>query len=286
LALALTVTQTVLTTAPATFAWEIQIDDTVNGAGPLPAGNTEGNGTNAYLQAATNGTNFFLLADNPSFNNARQLPFLFGPTINTNTTVYVHSAVGSTKSHSFTAFASSVTPTQRLLVQLDPVGSQISIGTPWQATQGTIAGSTDGVDRDPAFFRFFGGSYAAAGQIVLNADDVRISSAISTSSRFNSAAPNLSNLSIDASLTAVNVGIDLKGTTTQAGQMRVGTAGSITASGPMLIDAQFSNIYFAGSITSPTQTYLLRAAGSTSQYDFMTRASASSVATGRATRWL
>ncbi|MEI6257320.1 MAG: hypothetical protein WCQ77_11820 [Planctomycetota bacterium] len=285
LALALTVTQKILTTGPATIAWEIQIDDIVNGAGPLPAGNTEGNGTNAYLQAATDGGSFFLVADNPAFNNARQLPFLvpIAGTNYTNTTVYVHSAAGlplETGPLSFTAFASSVTPTQRLLVQLNPLGSQISIGTPWQATQGTIGGGTDGADRDPASYRNFGGSYGAAGQIVLNADDVRVSSAISTSSRFNSRAPNLSNLSIDASLTAVNVGIDLKGTATEAGQMKVGTAGSITASGPMIIDAQYSNIYFAGAVSAPTQTYLLRAAGSTNQYDFMTKASASSIATG------
>ena len=67
LALALTVTQKILTTGPATIAWDIQIDDTVNGAGPLLAGNTEGNGTNAYLQAATDGGSFFLVADNPAF---------------------------------------------------------------------------------------------------------------------------------------------------------------------------------------------------------------------------
>jgi hypothetical protein len=232
LALAITATQTILTTGPATIAWDIQIDDTINGGGPLPAGNTTGNGTNAYLQAATDGGSFFLLADNPAFNNARQLPFLLpiAGTNYTNTTVYVHSAVGSTKSLSFTAFASSIIPTQRLLVQLDPAGSQISIGTPWQAALGTIGGAIDGVDRDPAFYRFFGGSYGAAGQIVLNADDVRVSSAISTTTRFNSSAPNLTNLSIDAALTAVNVGVDLKGTTTQAGQMKVGTAGSITSS--------------------------------------------------------
>ena len=198
----------------------------------------------------------------------------------TNTTVYVHSAVASTKSLSFTAFASSVIPTQRLLVQLDPAGSQISIGTPWQAALGTISGTIDGVDRDPAFYRFCGGSYGAAGQVVLNADDVRVSSAISTTTRFNSSAPNLTNLSIDAALTAVNVGVDLKGTTTQAGQMRVGTAGSITSSGPMIIDSQYSNIYFAGAVSAPTQTYLLRAPGSTAQYDFMTKASATSVTTG------
>ena len=171
-------------------------------------------------------------------------------------------------------------PTQRLLVQLDPAGSQISIGTPWQAALGTISGTIDGVDRDPAFYRFFGGSYGAAGQVVLNADDVRVSSAISTTTRFNSSAPNLTNLSIDAALTAVNVGVDLKGTTTQAGQMRVGTAGSITSSGPMIIDSQYSNIYFAGAVSAPTQTYLLRAPGSTAQYDFMTKASATSVTTG------
>jgi hypothetical protein len=282
LALAITATQTILTTTPATIAWEIQIDDTINGGGPLLPGNTTGNGTNAYLQAATDRDGFFLLADNPAFNNARQLPFLvpIAGTNYTNTTVYVHSAVGSTKSLSFTAFASSVIPTQRLLVQLEPAGSQISIGTPWQASQGTIGGATDGVDRDPAFFRFFGGSYGAAGQIVLNADDVRVSSAISTSTRFNSSAPNLTNLSIDAALTAVNVGVDLKGTTTQAGQMKVGTAGSIAASGPMIIDSQYSNIYFAGAVSAPTQTYLLRAPGSAAQYDFMTKASATSVTTG------
>jgi hypothetical protein len=282
LALAITATQTILTTTPATIAWEIQIDDTINGGGPLLPGNTTGNGTNAYLQAATDRDGFFLLADNPAFNNARQLPFLvpIAGTNYTNTTVYVHSAVGSTKSLSFTAFASSVIPTQRLLVQLEPAGSQISIGTPWQASQGTIGGATDGVDRDPAFFRFFGGSYGAAGQIVLNADDVRVSSAISTSTRFNSSAPNLTNLSIDAALTAVNVGVDLKGTTTQAGQMKVGTAGSIAASGSMIIDSQYSNIYFAGAVSAPTQTYLLRAPGSAAQYDFMTKASATSVATG------
>ena len=282
LALAITATQTILTTTVPTLAWDIQIDDTVNGIGPLPAGNTFGNGTNAYLQAATDGGNFFLLADNPAFNNARTLPFLVGiaGTNYTNTTVYVHSAVASTKSLSFTAFASSVIPTQRLLVQLDPAGSQISIGTPWQAALGTISGTIDGVDRDPAFYRFFGGSYGAAGQVVLNADDVRVSSAISTTTRFNSSAPNLTNLSIDAALTAVNVGVDLKGTTTQAGQMRVGTAGSITSSGPMIIDSQYSNIYFAGAVSAPTQTYLLRAPGSTAQYDFMTKASATSVTTG------
>jgi hypothetical protein len=282
LALAITATQTILTTTVPTLAWDIRIDDTVNGIGPLPAGNTTGNGTNAYLQAATDGGNFFLLADNPAFNNALQLPFLvpIAGTSYTNTTVYVRSAVGSTKSLSFTAFASSVIPTQRLLVQLDPAGSQISIGTPWQASQGTIGGTNDGVDRDPAFYRFFGGSYGAAGQIVLNADDVRVSSAISTSTRFNSSAPNLTNLSIDAAITAVNVGVDLKGTATQAGQMKVGTAGSITASGPMIIDSQYSNIYFAGAVSAPTQTYLLRAPGSTAQYDFMTKASATSVTTG------
>ena len=282
LALAITATQTILTTTVPTLAWDIQIDDTVNGIGPLPAGNTFGNGTNAYLQAATDGGNFFLLADNPAFNNARTLPFLvpITGTNYTNTTVYVHSAVASTKSLSFTAFASSVIPTQRLLVQLDPAGSQISIGTPWQAALGTISGTIDGVDRDPAFYRFFGGSYGAAGQVVLNADDVRVSSAISTTTRFNSSAPNLTNLSIDAALTAVNVGVDLKGTTTQAGQMRVGTAGSITSSGPMIIDSQYSNIYFAGAVSAPTQTYLLRAPGSTAQYDFMTKASATSVTTG------
>ena len=91
LALAITATQTILTTTVPTLAWDIQIDDTVNGIGPLPAGNTFGNGTNAYLQAATDGGNFFLLADNPAFNNARTLPFLvpITGTNYTNTTVYV-----------------------------------------------------------------------------------------------------------------------------------------------------------------------------------------------------
>jgi hypothetical protein len=59
LALAITATQTILTTTPATIAWEIQIDDTINGGGPLLPGNTTGNGTNAYLQAATDRTAIF-----------------------------------------------------------------------------------------------------------------------------------------------------------------------------------------------------------------------------------
>ena len=85
---------------------------------------------------------------------------------------------------------------------------------------------------------------------------------------------------LDAALTAVNVGVDLKGTTTQAGQMKVGSAGSITASGPMIIDSQYSNLYFEGAVSSPTQTYLLRASGSNAQYDFTTRSAATGIATG------
>lgn len=296
LALALTVSQTTLTTG--TIAYDIVIDDTVNVSNGSnngrPDGNTTGNGLNAYLQAATDGGSFFLLADNPSFNNALVLPWGFTNGVGTQitcSTVYVSSANSAAKPLSFTAFASSIIPNQRLLVQLDPAGSQISIGTPWQASLGTITGANDGVDRDPEPYRGFGfvntatGKLAvrdtpAAGQIVLNADNVRVSSPITTSSRFNSMAPNLSNLSIDATVAAQNVGVALKGSATTAGQMRVGTAGSITASGPMLVDAQYSNMYFEGRVSSPTQTYLLRAPDSDSQYEFTTRSPSTGIATG------
>ena len=77
---------------------------------------------------------------------------------------------------------------QRLIVDLAPVGSRISINSSWYGKLGDISGTTPGVDLDPAFYRAYDG-VNGVGQLALYASEVTINQDVSSANRIAIGGP-------------------------------------------------------------------------------------------------
>lgn len=77
---------------------------------------------------------------------------------------------------------------QRLIVDLAPVGSRISINSTWHAALGDNEGDTPGVDVDPNFYRAYDG-VLGVGQLDLYASEVTINQDVSSVSRIDVGGP-------------------------------------------------------------------------------------------------
>jgi hypothetical protein len=272
-ALAFTATPVVIRTNPAAeAALIVTIDDTVDG---------NGEGRDLYMQYATDGSAYFLLATNPSFNNATRVNANTGAGTVTSIVVmstsesatvaneffsttyavgFAPPAPGNTTSgnfaHSFTFQSSTLIPNQRLIVDLSPAGSSISINSRWDASAGDSVGTVPGGDLDLTVYRAYGG-YLTAGQIALYATNVNVSSdvtfrdagnpnprsrfsadgynqpgsAIQRISEFSQPVRNV-NLNANVGLSAAgtngaDVRIRAEGTTTTAGLLQVSPAATV-----------------------------------------------------------
>ncbi len=98
LPLAYNITATTLTTTPATFAYNITIDDQVD---------SNGFGRDIYLTRFDSGTPLVKIADNPSFNNATTLALLVG---NSQCTTFFVTSAGHQKSLFATSDPATVVP--------------------------------------------------------------------------------------------------------------------------------------------------------------------------------
>ena len=276
--LALAITATIDPTTTGFFAYRLTIDDTVNVVNGSNDGNTAGNGRDLYLQAGSDTQDFFLVADNPSFNNAARLAV--GTPTGVCTTIAVVSASQTGSPQSFTVFASSRIPSQRLIVDLGPANSRISINSRWDAKDGS---ATDQ-------YKDYGGTFNA-GQIALYGTDIAVNSDISTSSRFtvnwarqqSGFTTPTERLDINAAVTAPNVLVQIDGTSTALASMRVSEAGSIISDskGSAGFYSNYANISVLGTVNIPTQTYVLRAADSLQQYGFTTRSAGTGLQVGK-----
>ena len=77
---------------------------------------------------------------------------------------------------------------QRLIVDLAPVGSRISINSSWYGKLGDISGDTPGVNLDPAFYRAYDG-VNGVGQLALYASEVTINQDVSSANRIAIGGP-------------------------------------------------------------------------------------------------
>ena len=317
LALALTVNDVSLTTppsAPPTFAYVIAIDDAPN---PI----TGGDGTHLYMQSSNDGQDYFLIDNDPSFSNATRLPRTSG--LGTCTTVLVISSDAPTNllggnpagdlpavrgltsgalAHAFTFQASTTVPDERLIVDLSPIGSRISIESPWTASLGDNSGTTPGGDIDWPAYRAYGG-YNAVGQVALFATQVNIASYTSSTSRFTADGASFAtaptnnrrslftapvqtvtiNAAVNADDTRIRVVGDATPTPTEPGLLSVSAAGSFTSS-TMTATTLGANIQFEGKVTAAIQTYQLNAmpglATDPRAYTFSTRSQSTGVQSG------
>jgi hypothetical protein len=204
----------------------------------------------------------------------------FAPPVTTTHNAYSYYTTSITNPQSFTAFASARIPDQRLIVDLQPVGSRISIATPWKATKGSTS--------DPVFYNSYGG-YITSGQAALFASEITVSSELTSSSRINFApsalrysgySTPLTSLVIDDRLDAKDITANLRGAIGSPASMVITPAGAVDASGSLTVTADFANIRAEGQVNAATQTYYLKAVGSNEQYVFTTRAAATGVNTG------
>jgi hypothetical protein len=284
--LAFTTRSVQLTSSPSdpTFAWVIAIDDVVN---------SEGDGRNLFMQAATDGSPYFLVSTNPNFANATRLGMNLAG-FGTNTTVLVTSSNSTFASgapggdlppgrgptsgsfaQSFTFQSSSLVPTQRLIVDLSPEGSRISMESPWNPTNGRNPPSgTIGVDIDWTGYRSYGG-YLTIGQGAFFASEVNIASPMTVASRFTADSSEWRNSSFPVNLPVrtVNIAAAVSADDTRVqpvgnssasppapGLLRVSTAGSLTGSkvdSTLNVNARGADIRFEGLVEVPIQTFLL-----------------------------
>jgi mucin-19 len=200
-------------------------------------------------------------------------------------------AQSSWNPQSFTAFAGQDI-NQRLIADLAPANSTISLNSPWESDIG--AGS------DPLYGTYDGATLSGA--MSLFASSIEINQASSTTSRLTAgstaARPSgystpTKTLNVNAKYEAKNYAITIygdaavPGTPVPHGSLTVSQLGSLTGSGggsagSITVTADYTDIRFLGQVSAGSQNYLLRANGSVDQYDFTTRAS-TGVATGRIT---
>jgi hypothetical protein len=204
----------------------------------------------------------------------------FAPPVIASHGAYSYYTTSITNPQSFTAFASARIPDQRLIVDLQPVGSRISIATPWKATKGSTS--------DPVFYNSYGG-YITSGQAALFASEITVSSELTSSSRINFApsalrysgySTPLTSLVVDDRLIADDITANLRGAIGNPASMVITPAGAVDASGSFTVTADFANIRAEGQVNAATQTYYLKAVGSNEQYVFTTRAASTGVNTG------
>jgi len=325
---------TIRTNPSAESAIIVAIDDTID---------ANGEGRNVFMQYATDGNPYFLFATNPSFNNATRVSAATSAGSVTsivvlsssesatvanqffNTTYAVGGnppAPGNTTSgnfaHSFTFQSSTLIPNQRLIVDLSPAGSSISINSRWDASLGDSVGTVPGGDMDLTVYRQYGG-YLTAGQIALYATNVNVSSDVTfrdagnttnPRSRFSADGYNQPgsgtqrvslftqpvrnvNLNANVGLSAAgtngaDVRIRVEGTTTNAGLLQVSPAATVSATGAANVTTVGADIRVLGTLTSPSQTYLFNPAdlagspfsADPNTYTFTTRSQATGVQSG------
>ena len=324
LALAYTVNTVPLTTAPAappTFAYVIAIDDTVDASG---------NGRNLYMQSSTDGSPYFLIDDDPAFSNPTRLGRLLAGLGACSTVLVISSdaptnlpggspagdlpagrgTTSGTFAQGFTFQASTTVPAERLIVDLSPVGSRISIESPWNASRGDNDGDLPGENVDWPAYRAYGG-YLTVGQVALFATQVNIASNTSTTTRFSAddSQQRLSGFTSPIHTVTVNAAVlaqpadtdvapppgnnrirvtgDSTATPTVPGVLSISSAGSMTATGTMSVTALGGNIQVDGEVTAPNQTYQLNAmpmpggAADPLAYTFSTRSQSTGVQSGR-----
>lgn len=292
-ALAITTNPVQLTTStPKTFAWVIAIDDTVD---------AQGNGRHLYMQSSTNGSPYFLIDDNPGFSSPTQLGRNFAGFGTCSTVLVISSGQNGTLlpvglpggsgadlpvagllpgqrqdtsgnfAHGFTFQASTTVPTERLIVDLSPAGSRISLDSQWNASLGDTDGATFGADKDWGLYQSYGG-YLAAGQVALFATEINVSSNVTSSSRFGADTTlgrasgftqPIRSVTVNAAIQATDNRFQVEGdstaTPTVPGQLIVSTGGSVSGSSTMSVNALGANVVFEGNVTAPQQTYLLNA---------------------------
>jgi hypothetical protein len=313
IALAYTVNAVQLTTESGnpTFAYVIAIDDNVD---------ANGNGRNLFMQASSDGSNYFLIDTSPSFANPQRLPWnVSGRVFGRNSTVLVTSSnsefdlygapgndlpagrgpTSGAFAQSFTFQSSSLIPAQRLIVDLSPAGSRISIESPWNPNDGDIAGTTPGVDLDWAKYRAYGG-YLTRGQAALFASEINVSSNMNVLSRFTADGSTdlfsarlsdftepVRTVTIGAAVTSVDTRINVVGNAAAdppaPGLLRVSTAGSLS-SNTLNVQSDGADIRFEGSVSAATQSFFLNAmpglVPDPNAYVFTTRSQATGLQSG------
>ena len=195
---------------------------------------------------------------------------------------------------SFTVFPSQGF-NQRLIVDLAPVGSSISINSPWAATLGNAA--TEG----PEVFYSTYSNPTAAGNVCLFASTINVEAAISTTSIFTIGGQTQTNptrnrksgantptvaFNVDAAMQAPRYDIELTGSIAAHAKLAMSQAGSFvgnpadSGAGSLTLIGDYTDVEFLGSVNASLQSYLLRATGSADQYQFTTRSPATGVQAG------
>ena len=199
------------------------------------------------------------------------------------------SAAGNPQS--FTVFPGQ-TFNQRLIVDLAPVGSSISINSPWQATLGNAA-----VDGPEVFYSSYTNP-TSVGNVNLFATAINVEQSITSTSSFDigGQTTNIKNrptgfntptstFNIDAAMQAPTYDIEMSGSLTSHASLAMSQAGSFTGNpagpaGNLTLIGDYTDVQLLGSVNAAQQSYLLRAAGSADQYQFTTRSPATGVQAG------
>ena len=245
--------------------------------------------TTAQYEAPTASVSLFGATSTLSFNftdTVTKAPkAINSAAISNDSYLYFHS---QTNPQSFTAFAGQNFD-QRLIADLQPVGSSVSINSPWLASLGSAG--------DQPFYSAYDGGYNA-GQISLYATSINVNQTATTTSRFAAGStsrrqsgfntPTLTT-SVAAPVNAQNYAIEVTGSvagsTTTHGSLLVSQTGSLLGSGggaavSMTVTSDWADIRFLGQVNVGSQNYLLRAIGSQDQFDFTTRSASTGIATG------
>ena len=184
---------------------------------------------------------------------------------------------------------------QRLIVDLAPVGSSVSINSPWQASLGNAA--TEGAE---VFYSTYSNP-TAAGNVCLFASTVNIEQSITTTSQFTIGGQTQANparyrksgsntptvaLNVNAVMQAPRYDLELTGSATSHANLAMSQAGSFvgasatTAAGSLTLIGDYTDVQYLGLVAAAQQSYLLRAAASADQYQFTTRSSATGAQAG------
>ncbi|MEI7861270.1 MAG: hypothetical protein WCJ21_01515, partial [Planctomycetota bacterium] len=201
---------------------------------------------------------------------------------------------GGANPQSFTVFPGQNFD-QRLIVDLAPVGSSISINSPWAASLGNAA--TEG----PEVFYSTYSNATAAGNVCLFASAINVEAALSTTSIFTIGGQTETNptrnrksgantptvaFNVDATMQSPRYDIELTGSIAAHAKLAMSQAGSFvgnpadSGAGSLTLIGDYTDVEFLGRVNASLQSYLLRATGSADQYQFTTRSPATGVQAG------
>ena len=187
---------------------------------------------------------------------------------------------------------------QRLIVDLAPVGSSISINSPWAASLGNAA--TEGAE---VFYSTYSNP-PAAGNVCLFASTINVEQSITTTSQFTIGGQTQTNptrnrksgsntptvaFNVNAAMQSPRYDIELTGSTAAHAKLAMSKAGSFggnpadTGAGNLTLIGDYTDVEFLGSVNATQQSYLLRAASSVDQYQFTTRSPATGEQAGTIT---